>query len=96
MMHDDGRFEWDEDKAALNAAKHGVTFAEACEVLADPLRVEIFDDDHSLEEQRYQLIGLSSRRLLFVVFTERNNRTRIVHARKANKTQERFYVETNS
>ena len=96
MLHDDGKFEWDEDKAALNAAKHGVTFEEACEVLADRLRVEIFDDDHSLEEQRYQFIGLSSRRLLFVVFTERNDRIRIVHARKANKTQERFYVETNS
>ena len=53
MLHDDGKFEWDEDKAALNAAKHGVTFEEACEVLADRLRVEIFDDDHSLEEQRY-------------------------------------------
>lgn len=96
MMHDDGKFEWDEDKAALNAAKHGVTFEEACEGLADLLRVEIFDDHHSLEEQRYQLLGLSARRLLFVVFTERNDRIRIVHARKANKTQERFYVEANS
>ncbi len=96
MMHEDEKFEWDEDKATLNAAKHGVTFEEACKVWEDRLRVEIFDDDHSLEEQRYQLIGLSARRLLFVVFTERNDRLRIVHARKANKTQERFYVEENS
>ena len=42
-MHDDGRFEWDEVKAAINAAKHGVSFEEAIEVFDDPQRVEIFD-----------------------------------------------------
>ena len=94
-MHDDGRFEWDEDKAIINAAKHGVSFEEAGEAFADPQRVEIFDDDHSLNEDRYQIVGLSKRRLLFVVFTERDNRIRLIHARKASKDMEILYVEQN-
>ncbi len=94
-MHDDGRFEWDEDKAAINAAKHGVSFDEAIEVFDDPLRVEIFDDDHSLDEECYQIIGLSRRGLLFAVFTERSERIRIIHARKANNDMRILYVEQN-
>jgi uncharacterized protein len=95
-MHDDGRFEWDEDKAAINATKHGVSFDEAIEVFDDPRRVEIFDDDHSLDEERYQIIGLSRRGLLFTVFTERSERIRIIHARKANNDMRILYVEQNS
>jgi uncharacterized DUF497 family protein len=57
MLHDDGKFEWDEDKAALNAAKHGVTFEEACEVFDDPHEVEFFDRDHSDDEARFARIG---------------------------------------
>jgi uncharacterized protein len=95
MTFDDGRFEWDEEKAALNAASHGVTFEEAREVFDDPRAVEFFDPEHSDEEPRYARIGLSGRRLLFVVFTERGDRTRIIHARKASKTMEREYVESD-
>jgi hypothetical protein len=96
MMYDDGRFQWDTGKSAVNAAKHGVTFEEAGLAFDDPLVVEIFDEEHSVDESRYQLIGISDRRLLFVVFTLRDDRTRIIHARKATKTMERFYVEQNS
>ena len=85
-MHDDGRFEWDEDKAVID---------EAIEVFDDPQRVEIFDDDHSLNEERYQIIGLSRRGLLFTVFTERSERIRIIHARKANNDMRILYVEQN-
>ena len=94
-MDDDGRFEWDDEKAAINAAKHGVSFYEAIEVFDDPQRVEIFDDDHSLNEERYQIIGLSRRGLLFTVFTERSERIRIIHARKANNDMRILYVEQN-
>lgn len=95
-MLDEEKFEWDEDKATLNAAKHGVTFEEARWALADPLRVEIFDEEHSKDEARYHLIGLTGRGLLFVVFTEREHRIRIIHARQANREMEELYVEENS
>jgi hypothetical protein len=95
-MFDDGQFEWDEEKAALNVVKHGVRFEEAREAFHDPCRVEVFDDEHSEDEVRYQLIGLSGQRLLFVVFTERGDRRRIIHARQASKSMEELYVEENS
>ncbi len=95
MDYADDRFEWELEKAQLNAAKHGVTFAEACQAFDDPQAVEIFDEEHSLDEARYQLIGLSGSRLLFVIFTIREERQRIIHARKATKSMEQFYVEQN-
>lgn len=92
-MHDDGRFEWDEDKAALNAAKHGVTFAEACEVFDDPHEVEFFDRDHSEREARFARVGFSGKRLLLVIFTMRAGRIRLIHARKASQTLAKMYAE---
>jgi uncharacterized DUF497 family protein len=81
--------------SALNAAKHGVTFEEARDVFDDPRAVEFFDAQHSEEEPRYARIGLSGKRLLFVVFTDRDDRKRIIHARKASQTMELEYVESN-
>jgi uncharacterized protein len=96
MTFDDGRFEWDEDKAAINLDKHGVSFEEARGAFNDPFALEIFDDEHSENEPRYQLIGLSGRRLLLVAFAERGKRKRIIHARKATQSMEELYVEKNS
>ncbi len=93
MMHDDGKFAWDEDKAALNAAKHGVTFAGACQVFDDPHEVEFFDRNHSDEEARFARVGFSGKRLLVVIFTMREGRTRIIHARKASQTLAKMYAE---
>jgi uncharacterized protein len=92
-MHDDGRFEWDEDKAVINVAKHGVSFEEARFVFDDPHEVEFFDRNHSDDEPRFVRIGMSDKRLLLVIFTIREDRTRIIHARKANKLFERMYAE---
>ncbi len=64
------RFEWDPDKAATNLKRHRVSFEEAVEAFFDPTAVDDFDPEHSLEETRFNLIGLSSRRLLFVVYTQ--------------------------
>ena len=94
-MYDDGVYQWDEEKAALNKSKHDDSFAEAGAIFNAPLGVEGFDEAHSEEELRYFRIGLSGRRLLYVVFTERENRIRIIHARKANKEMVRFYEEEN-
>jgi uncharacterized DUF497 family protein len=53
-------FEWDKDKAKANQRKHGVSFEEASTVFNDPLSINFDDPDHSLEENRYIIIGLSN------------------------------------
>lgn len=65
------RFEWDDEKAVRNLEKHGVSFGEATEVFYDPNALESLDIEHSHDESRSFIIGLSSRRLLFVVYCER-------------------------
>jgi uncharacterized DUF497 family protein len=87
-------FEWDEDKAASNEKKHGVTFEEAATVFADPFAA-IFDDEaHSEEEQREVIIGHSAKdRLILVSFTERAGAIRIISARRATKRERRDYEE---
>lgn len=87
-------FEWDEDKAAANLAKHGVSFDEALTTFDDPLAA-IFDDaGHSAGESREILIGHSSRhRLVLVCFTERSERVRIISARPATRTERQDYEQ---
>lgn len=81
-------FEWDPRKAARNGKKHGVAFAEALTVFADP-QARIFDDpDHSSDEHREIIVGYSARpRLLVVGFTERSGRVRIITARRASRAE---------
>lgn len=86
------RFEWDDEKALINLEKHGVSFGEATEVFYDPNALEGYDAEHSIGETRFFIIGLSSRRLLYVVYAEREGDVvRIISARKAvTKEQERL------
>ena len=77
----EGDFEWDADKAASNLAKHGVSFAEATTVFADPFAVYL-DDGSGIG--RMVVIGTSLRdRLLYVVHVERGERDRLISARPA-------------
>ena len=86
------RFEWDANKASSNLAKHGVSFGEATEVFYDPNAVEGFDAFHSATEIRLFVMGLSTRRLLFVVYTETAEDTvRIITARKTTKREREIY-----
>jgi uncharacterized DUF497 family protein len=86
------RFEWDDQKAVENLAKHGVSFGEATEVFYDPNALEDYDTEHSVEEARFNIIGLSSRRMLYVVYAERAaDLVRIISARKANRAQQEIY-----
>jgi hypothetical protein len=55
------RFEWDREKAAANAVKHGVSLVEAITAFGDPLSLTIADPDHSEAEARYVLIGRTHR-----------------------------------
>lgn len=78
------KYEWDENKAAINLSKHGVAFDEAITVFDDPLYVDFYDPDHSYDEHRFILLGESAKgRLLFVSYMERNNTIRIISAREA-------------
>ena len=85
-------FERDPVKAAENLADHGVTFDEASTVFADPLSLLMGDPDHSEDEDRYLLLGMSvQQRLLVVAFTDRPPRTRIISARRATRRERRRY-----
>lgn len=90
-------FEWNEEKARRNELKHGVTFEEAKTVFNDSCSLTIADPDHSVEEERWLDVGLSSRgQLLVVCYTERSKRIRIVGSRRATKAEERIYVHGSS
>lgn len=85
------RFEWDANKASANYLKHKVTFNEAIEVFYDPGALEDYDAGHSTIETRFFIIGLSSRRLLYVVFVENDDKVRVISARKATKPERELY-----
>ena len=88
-------FEWDKEKANANFKKHGVSFEEAALAFFDENAVELFDELNSEDEIRYQIIGISNTRLIFVAYTARNDKIRIISARKANAKQIRIYNEQN-
>lgn len=88
------KFEWDSVKATANARKHGVSFEEARSVFYDEFAVQFFDDEHSGDEERFLLLGMSTEaRLLLVCHCERDagNIIRIISARKATKHESTFY-----
>jgi uncharacterized DUF497 family protein len=88
------RFEWNKNKAANNLSKHGVSFEEAQTVFDDPLYVDFYDPDHSEEEERYLIVGESSRgRLLIVSYTERGSSIRLISAREVTRTERAAYEE---
>ena len=79
-------FDWDDGKAQVNLAKHGVSFQEAASVFDDPLSITFPDPGHSLEEDRSVIIGHSERgRLLFISHVDRENQTRLISARGATR-----------
>lgn len=86
------KFEWDPRKAAANARKHRVTFDEAMTVFGDWESITVIDPDHSKDEERYVIIGRSSRdRILVVSHTERGQNVRIISARRADARERRQY-----
>ncbi len=88
------KFEWDPVKAAANIKKHGVSFEEAQSVFYDEFAVQFFDEDHSHDEERFLLLGLSTgAKLLLVCHCERDSGkvVRIISARNATKRESTFY-----
>ena len=84
-------FEWDRAKAESNRLKHGIRFELAAEVFTDPGRVEVADDCEVHGEARSMVIGRSGRRILTVVFVEREDRTRIISDREATRDERQRY-----
>ena len=81
-------FIWDENKAIINQAKHGVTFLEAATVFNDADTLFMGDPDHSDDEERFILLGMSATLRLLVVchcYRENDEQIRIISARKATK-----------
>jgi hypothetical protein len=92
-------FEWDLGKAKTNFAKHRISFQRASNIFLDPFALSIFDDEHSIDEDRWLTLGKDSNGILIVVsHTYRkidfNTCTiRIISARKATRKERRQYEE---
>ncbi|MDH4326037.1 MAG: BrnT family toxin [Betaproteobacteria bacterium] len=85
------RFRYDPAKARANLKKHGVSFADAESVLADPLAVTVEDPDAE-DEPRFVTIGLGSAgELLVAVWTERDGECRLISARRATRKEQKHH-----
>lgn len=88
------RFEWDRRKERANIEKHGVSFEEARTAFYDENAIQFYDPDHSDEEDRFLLLGLSLKPQVLVVchcFRERETVIRIISARTADRDEELEY-----
>ncbi|MBQ8186410.1 MAG: BrnT family toxin [Clostridia bacterium] len=92
---DELKFEWDPNKNEINKKKHKISFEEAGTVFYDPEALVIDDPDHSQEEERFIILGLSQKaNLLVVCHCYRASETviRIISARKATKNESQYYT----
>jgi uncharacterized protein len=89
-------FEWDDFKAAENFRNHGVSFAHAAVAFGDPFAVEWIDLREDYGEERIILLGMVASHVLNVVYTEREERIRIISARRATKNEQDIYYRQNA
>jgi len=91
------KFEWDEAKAKSNFKVHGVGFELAKTVFDDAFALDRIDDREVYGEERFVIIGMTEAQvLLFVAYTERHGRIRIISARRATKHEQHFYFQENA
>ena len=88
----DLKFVWDSEKAKINRKKHGISFEIAARVFLDENNIDDYDEFHSDEEDRIKIIGKVGK-ILTVIYTERNDRNRLISARPADKNEEALYYE---
>ena len=90
------KFEWDEHKNFINKEKDrkSTRFETAAYVFDDPYYIEMYDFEHSVEEDRYIAIGKVGD-VLFVVFTERKETIRLISARLATNAEKELYYDQN-
>lgn len=84
-------FEWDENKRKFNLEKHEIDFVDIIEIFDDPDRIEF--ESTRAGEKRFQTIGLAHEVVLFLVYTLRGRKTRIISARRASKNERKTYYE---
>jgi uncharacterized DUF497 family protein len=89
------KFEWDGDKAAANRRKHRVSFEAATLVFDDPLKLTVLDDRFDYGETREITIGRVQDRVLAVIHTDREGKTRIISARRASPSEVRAYCQVH-
>ncbi|MHC4488832.1 MAG: BrnT family toxin [Planctomycetota bacterium] len=92
------RFEWDRKKDIANFRNHGIAFDEAKTVFYEENAIEFYDQDHSLGEDRYLMIGLSSKlRILLVSYSASEGKDedviRIITSRKPTRNEQKIYFE---
>jgi len=87
-MHD---FEWDEEKAAANLAKHKVPFPYAVRAFSDPKKIKVDDRRYEYGEERYKVIAAIEEFIIAVAFTRRGEAIRIISARKASREERAQY-----
>ena len=93
---DEVRFEWDETKNEINQKKHGISFEDAVTVFYDEEALVIADEEHSADEDRFIILGLSIDVRLMVVchcYRESDSVIRIISARKAEKKEAKQYFD---
>ncbi|MCU0239992.1 MAG: BrnT family toxin [Pyrinomonadaceae bacterium] len=90
-------FEWDDNKNLENIKKHdGISFEIAIQAFDDDLAIPFEDPEHSdFFETRYALIGMCEMGLVFISFTVRDEKYRIISARKASKRMEKIYADND-
>jgi uncharacterized DUF497 family protein len=90
-------FEWDKAKAKANFRRHGVSFDLAKTVFKDPFAIERLDDREQYDEERFVIIGVAEGKVvLFVAYTERQERIRIISARRATQYEQDDYFRQNA
>ena len=90
-------FEWHKTKAEANFRAHGVSFDLAKTVFRDPFAIERLDDREDYGEARFVLIGMAEGNiLLFVAYTERGGRIRLISARRATQDEQDYYFQQNT
>jgi uncharacterized DUF497 family protein len=91
------QFEWHDAKAEANWQTHGVGFELAATVFKDPFAIEFVDDREDYGETRIIILGMAEGQvLLFVAYTEREERIRIISARRATQYEQDDYFRQNS
>jgi uncharacterized DUF497 family protein len=90
-------FEWNSAKARANFRRHGVSFDLAKTVFKDPFAIERLDDREDHGEERFVIVGVAEAKvLLFVAYTERQERIRIISARRATQYEQDDYFQQNA
>ena len=87
-------FEWDETKNQINKNKHGISFEQVKSVFEDDLAILFDDPDHSIDEERFLIIGMSNEKGVCIVshcYRGADEKIRIISARKATRTEQEIY-----